>query len=183
MSESNGKEFLFLYPIVEYFNAESFIDYNARILNRCIDVRYRKKGFNINYAIFDDCEVSDIVELQPSDRIIKVGIDFSSHTQDMLYPSPDEILKQLNGGVKQLIIAGFHLWDCVTKLARKAYENGLNVMVDEDLTELFPIRLKDPNFINNLAGYPTFNPLKLNAGFLDAFKRARKNKPWMWQYY
>jgi hypothetical protein len=48
------------------------------------------------------------------------------------------------------------MWDCVEKLAKTAYEKGIDVLVDEDLTEFFSERLKDPNF--KIDKYPTYNP-------------------------
>ena len=95
-------------------------------LNRCIDVRYGQKGFKINYVVFDGSSVSDIIELQKSDKVIEVGLDFKTHTTKRVngeypYPDQDYILNQL-GKTNVIRIAGFHMWDCVEKLAKRAYE-------------------------------------------------------------
>ena len=143
------QEFVFLYPIPEIINFELgckrwmnvkepdlFKQKYKLLLNQCIDLRYRQKGFNINYALFNDTTLSDMIELHESDKILNVGMDFKTHTTKKSdgtysYPNQDYIINQL-GIVKVIRIAGFHMWDCVEKLAKRSYERGLNVLVDED---------------------------------------------------
>lgn len=189
------KEFVFLYPISEIFNFEienhgqskkggvdAFRKKYIDTLNRCIDERYRQKGFGINYAIFDDCVVSDVINLQPEDKIIKVGIDFKTHIAEKVYPDQNHILSQL-GEATIVRIAGFHMWDCVEKLAKYAYyayKKGLDVLVDEDLTEFFSRRLNDKDFRTDK--YPTYQPRRQGSMFRD-FMRAREQRPWLWQKY
>lgn len=167
------KEFAFLYPIPEYIDFEisnhewheqGFKNRYGHALNQCIDLRYRQNGFEINYVIFDKHPISDVINIQASDKIIEAGIDYKTHTTKRvdgtyLYPDPDYILDQLPK-LKTLTISGFHLWDCVERLAERAHERGLNVLVDEDLTELFAGRLNDPDF-----------------------RIDRKGEPWFWQNY
>ena len=185
-----NKEFVFLYPIPEIINfevknhgwhekggVEAFRKKYGDMLNKCIDQRYRQKGFGINWAIFDDCAVSEIIEIRSSDRIIKVGLDFKTHTTKKVYPNQDNILSQISG-VRVIRIAGFHMWDCVEKLAKRAYEIGLDTLVDEDLTEFFSWRINDRDFTTDK--YPTHNPRKKVS--ID-FMRARKQLPWLWQNY
>jgi len=150
------KQFIFLYPIPEIINAE--LQYKEKIkesyqiaLNKCIDLRYRKQGFIINYAIFDDTSISSVIKLQKSDKIIKVGLDFKTHITKQpngKYPSPNQnyILNQL-GEIKIIRIGGFHKQDCVEKLAKRAYEKGIDTLVDEDLTEFLSEGLGIQNLI------------------------------------
>jgi hypothetical protein len=154
-------------------------------LNACIDTRYRRKGFGISYAVFDGSPVSNVINLQQSDRIIEVGLDFKTHTTkhpngEYPYPDQDHILNQFNG-MQVLRIAGFHMWDCVERLAKNAYERGLDTLVDEDLTEFFTGRLRDPDF--KIDRYPTYNPRKAQGSMFDIFMEARKERPWLWQDY
>jgi hypothetical protein len=196
----NPKQFIFLYPIppiIDYEiqnhgwhedgGIEAYRQKYKSVLNKCIDVRYRQKDFDINYAIFDDTIVSEVIELQKSDRIIKVGLDYKKHTTKQPngrypYPNQNYILNQL-GDVRILRIAGFHMWDCVERLAKRAYKRKLDVLVDEDLTEFFTGRLNDPNF--KVDKYPTYNPRdgdKEDIGF-KFFMKARMERPWLWQEY
>jgi len=192
------KQFVFLYPIPEIINFEienhgwsekggidAFRQKYKTTLNRCIDIRYRQNGFGINYSVFDGSPVSDVIELQKSDKIIEVGLDFKTHRTKQLngeypYPDQDYILNQLNG-TSVIRIAGFHMWDCVEKLAKRAYERGLDTLVDEDLTEFFTGRLRDPDF--KIDKYPTYNPRKHQESMFDMFMEARKERPWLWQNY
>jgi len=192
------KQFVFLYPIPEIIDFEiknhgwsenggvdSFRQKYSKLLNASIDTRYRQKGFGINYAVFEGSPVSDVIELQDSDRVIGVGLDFKTHTTkqsngEYPYPDQDYILNQFNG-VQVLRVAGFHMWDCVERLAKRAYELGLDTLVDEDLTEFFSGRLNDPDF--KIDEYPTYNPRKKQGSMFDMFMEARKERPWLWQTY
>ena len=221
------KQFLFLYPIPEYFNSEigegayrllgrygddelaekiqkSAPEEKERIveerlcelkeefqriyrtnLNVCIDLRYRQRGFRINYALFDGSPVSDLVNLQESDRIIRVGMDFKTHTTkqtDGKYPYPDQdyILNQL-GEIKVITVSGFHMWSWVEKLARRAYERGIDTLVDEDLTEFLSWQMMRESFRTDQ--YPSYNPKTDEEGVVDLFMESRKDKPWLWQDY
>jgi len=184
------KQFIFLYPIPEFINFEIENHRHDEVfkqrykdnLNKCIDLRYRQKKFNINYAVFNNHQISDFIEIQPSDRIIEVGMDFKTHTTKLngeyQYPSQDYILDQL-GGINAIRIAGFHMWDCVERLAKRAYERGLTALVDEDLTEFFAGRLDEID----LDKFPTFNPRKLGKTEFESFMNVRRKKPWLWQEY
>lgn len=176
------KEFVFLYPIPEIIDyeinispeqdKEEFRREYKTILNRCIDFRYRQKGFGINYAVPSGSYVSDVITLQNSDRIIEIGA--------AEYSKEDFILNQLNGaGI--IRIGGFHMWDCVDRLARRSYERKLDTLVDEDLTELFISRMEEPEF--RVDTYPTFNPREFRKEMFDIFMKSRKDKPWFWQDY
>ncbi len=191
-------QFIFLYPIPEIIDFEiekhgrreeggtdAFRQRYASILNECIDARYRQRGFGINYAVFVGSPVSDVIKLQQSDRVIEVGLDLRTHTTkqpngEYPYPNQDYILDQLNGA-SVIRIAGFHMLDCVERLARRAYERGLDTLVDEDLTEFFAWRIKDPHF--RADRYPTYNPRRDGDSTFKAFTEARKHRPWLWQDY
>jgi len=194
------KQFIFLYPIPEIIdfelskylygkpNKDELKGKYQATLNKCIDARYRQNGFGINYAVFNGSAVSDVIELQPLDRIIEVGLDFKAHTTKQpsgKYPYPDEsdILKKL-GDVNTLRIGGFHMCDCVEKLAEKAYEKGLNVLVDEDLTEYFPMRMNDSDF--RIDKYIVRDLKNCQRDLSDVLSeislKARKGKPWLCQH-
>ncbi len=187
------KEFVFLYPIPQILDFEldkhslrqpadpaDFKNKYIQLLNLCIQQRYRDRGFRINFVVFQDCQVSPFVQVQPADRVIQINLDFATHRLQAVYPDPDEILAVL-GKTKIIRIAGFHLWDCVEKIARRAHQKRLNTLVDEDLTELFGHAIRRSDF--ETANYPTFNPRQAGEDFYTVFMQARENKPWMWQEY
>ena len=188
-------QFLFLYPIKEYFDVglgkDAFAylankgllentpqeiineynraktqeeklkiqkaDYERRIkifkpiysemINRCISQRYRQDSFEINFAVFDDCEVDcSVIDVLRTDRTLRVGVTKEQHFSKKIYPSQDYILNQLSKNTGHLRIAGFHTWDCVEKLAKRAYERKIDVLVDEDLTQFFVARVITDDF-------------------------------------
>jgi hypothetical protein len=164
----------------------SFRKFYSKILNSCINERYRKNGFNICYVIFEDSPISKIINIHQTDRIIEAELDFKTHTTpqpngNYNYPNPEYILNQLPEA-KTIRIAGFHLWDCVQKFAETSYKRGLDTLVDEDLTELFLDKILDTNF--RVDKYPTLNPREGRSQlFFELFMKAIENRPWMWQDY
>lgn len=159
--------------------ADSFRPVYSAKLNSCINWRYRMNGFSVNYAILDDCEVSEVILLEPGDKIIRVGMDAQTHRtkrEDGTYPYPnqDYILNQLNSP-ERLVVTGFHMWDCVERLAKRAYERGISTLVDEDLTEFFAGRLKDRDF--RVKTYPTYDARRHQRSMFDMFIDAREGKP------
>ncbi len=156
-----------------------------KALNECIDIRYRQNGFEIVYALLDGEPRSQIITPYPQDRIIDVGMDARTHgtrKPDGTYPYPDQnyILNQL-GTLNHLRIGGFHIWDCVEKLAKRAHERGINVLVDEDLTQLFASRVYEKSF--DPCRFPGHNPRTDGEEFFKAFMECRRGVPWLWQDY
>jgi hypothetical protein len=201
MKEENSKgakSLVFLYPINDYINhqihdewicanaksPEAFRDTYEFVLNECINERYRKKNFSVNYVVFDGELVYSGIELGHSDNVINAGVDFHTHVTQKKYADNNLILEKLkdkNGKIQHLRVAGFHMWDCVSKFARTAHEKGMNVLVDEDLTEFFPARMRDKNF--RVGRYPAFKPRERGEEFFRDFMKARENAPWLWQKY
>ncbi|MEK6906499.1 MAG: hypothetical protein AABW81_02665 [Nanoarchaeota archaeon] len=183
------KHFLFMYPIEEYFNVEIknrsygfnkeyYVERVKKKLNKCIDLRYRQKGFQINYALFNDTKISKIIELKESDNVVRNGLNFERHIKEKIYPDENFIINQLNNPSK-LIISGFHMWDCVEKVAKRAYKSGFDVLVDEDLTEFFFSRIKERNFIlNEYIPYKKRN-LDKNSWLMKEILKIREETPWL----
>lgn len=145
----------------------------ARKLNSCIHHRYRKNGFQVVYAVSLPESVIDVVDVKHEDKIVFTGKVTKEH-----YPSPNSILNQMIP-LQILRIGGFHMWDCVERLARRAYRRGINTLVDEDLTEFFGFRAFARKKDFRVKSYPSYTP----NGKREMFIAARKNKPWLWQDY
>jgi len=114
-------------------------------------------------------------------------MNFKTHTTKINgkypYPDTDFILNQLEKG-GDLWVTGFHLWDCVQKVAERAYSRGWKTLIDEDLTEALQYRIRDSDF--RVDKFLTFNPFawddERDKSFSAEFLKAR-SKPWMWQDY
>lgn len=146
-----SKVFLYLYPIKDF--ADQFVhfidstddrltDYEKLqrhdpfdALNDTIDKRYRKKGYKVIYAIYPDKEVFDL-EVKPEDGVIYTDITFHDVVANFEYPNEQYLIAQI-GYVDELVVGGYHAMDCVKRVAEKALENGINTLVDLELTDLF----------------------------------------------
>ncbi|MDH3352964.1 MAG: hypothetical protein OEL87_00770 [Nanoarchaeota archaeon] len=152
-------------------------------LNQCIDERYRSNGFGITYITFNGSGIHNSVDMSPSDRILEVGIDYNTHRTEEKYPDPDYILSQI-GETEHLRMAGFHCNDCVKRVAERAYLKGIDVLVDEDLTEFFVNMFNAPGF--KIGEYPSVDPRRFDTPSNDSiskeFFNSRKGRPWLWQY-
>ena len=56
--------------------------------------------------------------------------------EEVKYPNEQLLINQL-GEVDELVIGGYHAQDCVKRVGEKALENGINTLIDLDLTDLF----------------------------------------------
>ncbi len=187
------KEFLYLYPIHKF--AGSIIGSRwsnpaertniYRRLNEIISYRYRENGYQINWLMFNnfydhskpDLTLASQELIAPEDKLILAGITFDDLVLRKTYADPAVILTQINSSPEQLVITGFHLWDCVDKIAEKAYHAGISTIVDEDLTELYfwayysskPILLERQTKLN------------IPPNLVEYTRSRRVNKPWLIQ--
>ena len=190
------KSFVFLYPINEKFDVavesysygketpKKFRKRCKEYINEIIDLRYRKKGFQVNYAVYSDTRVSDMIDLKGGDTILNVGLTLNKHkikvNGEHLYPVDNaSILEKLNPDI--LRIGGFFMWDCVEKLAKRAHERRIDVLVDEDLTEFMFNRVFDKKLDRK-----KYNPkyiLKDKIFTKEKFLEVRRERPWLFNDY
>ena len=150
-----NKVFLYLYPIEEYSNVFNFEDEyydknNIRrpfeVLNETIQRRYRDNGFKVVFALYPDKKIFGILPKQ-EDRIIYTDVPFTKASgynsdgsrkayNEITYPNEQELLSQL-GNVDELVIGGYHANDCVKRVGEVAISNGINTLIDLDMTDLF----------------------------------------------
>ena len=161
------KVFLYLYPIKEFTNMfllsdDSLYDkWNIErplpILNKAIDERYRKNGYQIVYVLFPDRELYGL-EKMDEDKIIYTDISFSDFSaydefgnkkENFIpkYPSEELIIEQL-GNIDELIVGGYHALDCVKRVGEVALQKEINTLVDLDLTDYFFNLYKQKDYFN-----------------------------------
>ncbi len=201
------KSILILYPIQPY--ADALVDEEelpevkvryAEIYQELIRKRY--PDFQMICVMFSapgDLVKPDISQLlkgfsvNGNDIIGACGVTFEDHCKKRIYPKEEKILDLCPQPTKELIVTGFHLWDCVDKVAKYAYNQGINVLVDEDLTELFFFSVRGPGGIPILK-IPISKKESLKQTrrrlrkvgifgnfFLERSRAERKTKPWMVQ--
>ncbi|HAM96623.1 TPA: hypothetical protein DCP76_02385 [Patescibacteria group bacterium] len=161
-----SKKLLFLYPVEEYW-VNNFPFRNERSIKKLettIDLRYRQKGYEIYFATFRNRDVFQL-QLQPTDHVIRVETEFF---EGFKYPNPEQLLNQL-GDTERLVICGFHLPDCVVRMAQGAVDMKFDTLVDVELTENFAYR--SSKFY--------FNPEEYNFAniFVDGMHDIHKYSP------
>lgn len=70
------------------------------------------------------------------------------------------------------------MWDCVDKLAKRAYERGIDVLVHEDLTEFFSYGFEKGTIISERFSRNYIG--KFPEGFYKELIAERKIRPWLW---
>lgn len=150
--------FLFLYPIKLYFsNLKNMydlilhkIEYDTNRINEIIDARYRQRNYRVVWLTFcsedntgepDLSIMSKDIKIFEQDVIIASDISLNSFHDPVKskYPDSTSILKQIPD-TTNLVLGGFHQWDCIDDIAKYAHNQGIHVIVDEDTTETFFLR-------------------------------------------
>lgn len=142
------------------------------ILNDCINRRYRETGYQVIFALYSDKELYGVKKTE-NDKIIYTDITFSEASavdekrnikKNFVPKYPNELfLLQQVGPVGELIVGGYHALDCVKRVVEVAIQNGINTLVDLDLTDLFfnVYRIQDYFDINN------YNPEKFKTYMIN----------------
>lgn len=215
MANSSGedcvKTYLFLYPIREYVNRILGDPPSPRwtkwgmpeLYGRIIDARYRQRGYRIVWLLYskpDDLRAPDMESADPRFGFCPNDVFLSARLPHVMnikyfYPSGTRILCQL-GPVEELVLGGFHQDDCVDRIARVAYRNGIRVSVDEDTTDWLkhylhasqgepPALVRTPEeyvraFIDHLRrSDPDTTPRHAVDAIIMAQREDRTYKPWL----
>ena len=108
------------------------------LFNECIKKRYLNLGYKlivVRYKGYRENFTGGIINI-PVDKIIDA--DITSNEQLKKYADFEKLaheIAKLNH--EQIVIGGFHCFDCVEKLAKEVYKLNKNVLIDSDLTEKF----------------------------------------------
>jgi len=153
-------------------------------------VRERYPGFQVVCVFFskpsekkepDLSQKWDIFSLEESYTIEACGVTFADHCDNQTYPKENDILELCPGPIDELIVSGFHFSDCVEKIAKFAHKQGIQVFVDEDLTELFFYGIKMGVPISREASIRRTKKLFRESLLLDFVRENRKGRPWLVQ--
>jgi hypothetical protein len=183
--------FVCLFPDKNHIDSDSAITKKRELkyvgtLNACIDSRYREKDFQISYVLLRDGELSKYILRKDSDEIIfsSMSLKDTARMYDEkkdYHISTEEILSKLKPApINKLIVGGFYLTDCVDRFAKDAYILGLDVLVDEDITDMLPAMMDSYDF--KISEYPNYNPMRAGPDMCHRIIEKRKDKPWLWQF-
>jgi len=184
--------FVFLFPDKRHVYADNalahmdtcgILEYFQQF-NECIQKRYSDKNFQINHVLMRGDRICDKIYRRKDDSILFADISYNDmltfyKTNKNYHIDTKNILSQLSGNIDRLVVGGYLLSDCVEKFAEDSFDLGLDVLVDEDLTDLFSRFRKSRNFKTN--DYPTFNLASLGYYAINDYLEYRKDKPWLWQ--
>jgi hypothetical protein len=122
--------------------------------------------------------------VEDKDRVLETEVTFQNHVLTRTYIDNATLLSRFgdNQEIEHLRVAGFHIWDCVEKFAKEAHGSGVDVLIDEDLTEFLTSRIRSKKGFKR-AVYPSYNPRLYGRNSFNQFMRARRGKPWFWQEY
>lgn len=180
-----NKVFLYLYPIEEYSRAfylgNEYYDKNNikrpfDVLNTAIQKRYRDNGFQVVFALYSDKSIYGVLP-QQGDRKIYTDIPFTKASgynldgseksdDEITYPNEQSIIDQL-GDVEELVVGGYHAQDCVKRVAEVALANGINTLVDLDMTDLFFNLYRQEDYFD----LESYSPERFKNHMLEKMKR------------
>ena len=182
------KVFLYLYPIEEFtkmflFHDDSLydewgIERPLPILNNTINKRYREKGYQVVYALYPDKELYGLKK-KDEDMIIHTDILFSEASAYdengnektnfvPKYPNEKLLLQQL-GSIDELVVGGYHVMDCVKRVAEVALDFGIDTLVDLDMTDLFFNVYKQKDYFN----IDNYSPARFKTNMINRFGDSR----------
>lgn len=165
--ENMKKVFLYLYPIEEYtkmflFNNDKFYDelnvkHPLTVLNECIQKRYRNNGYQVVFALYPDKDIFGIIP-KKEDKIIYTDVLFTEASaidengnkkKNFVpkYPNEHFLIEQL-GKVEKLVLGGYHAQDCVKRVGEVALKNGIDTIIDLDMTDFFFTLYKNEGYFN-----------------------------------
>lgn len=186
------KVFLYLYPVEEYqrifiLSDKYYENHNLEnpiiVLNECIKKRYKENGYEVIIANYPDKEVFGISKSN-IDRIINTDVTFKEASgyredgsekplEEVKYPSEQHLLDQV-GNVDEIIVGGFHAGDCVKRVAEHFYKNGINTMIDLELTDFLFHLYKQPYFRKEVYNPSNYKQYSISLGI-----RYKENIDWI----
>ncbi len=130
------RAFILLFPQKEYLSEVT----DTQSFNDCIRLRYLNNDYDFIVVKYRESDLG-IVNLKP-DYVIDADITFEQSspytTKEWKYADFSYIAGKMPSiEYSQIVVGGFHCFDCVEKLANQIYKTNKNVIIDSDLTEMF----------------------------------------------
>ena len=135
----NEKVFILLFPQKEYLGT---FQNCTTLFNECIRKRYLDHGYAFYVVKYKNSDLGIVTETptQTFDADITFEASSPKTLKDWRYADFKFISENLPiEDCSQIVIGGFHCYDCVEKLANEIYSLNKNVLVDTDLTEQFDV--------------------------------------------
>ena len=131
--------FILLFPQKEYVTGY-FTEEDISLFNDCIKKRYIDKGYDFCVAAFKNSDLG-IVGFNPN-KVVGADITFEESSpytcKNWKYADFKNLAEKVDvDKYANIVVGGFHCYDCVEKLANEIYAVNKNVIVDTDLTEMF----------------------------------------------
>ena len=148
------KKLVIVFPEVEFltYSDPKIIDK----YNHCIRKRYLLKGFHPFVVNYENSKgFYNFLNKTP----INSGIPKATNPDFTKTINSLDIQKN-----DKIVVCGFHCFDCVYKLANEIYKLNKNIVIDSDLTDLFPSVIKQKNF-----NVEKFNPNSLLINTINAW--------------
>lgn len=175
-----NKVFLYMYPIEEFINILTFDDdyytkYRRekplKALNETIDLRYRNNGYKVVYILYKDKDVYGL-DVKDNDEVVHTNINFEDaliYNEELdipTVPSEQIIVNQLKD-VDELVVGGFHFSESVKRVAEIALNNGIDALVDLELTDLFFSLYYENEFQKDNYDLDRYKRLKMKRSFIN----------------
>lgn len=170
--------------------------FSSRI-NRAVQERYRDRGYDVHWVLFAEHQPSPLIEILPQDNIISADISFKTHTTKRpdgtyQYADTQQIIRHVRP-YQDVVVTGYHVSDCVDRIAAATHAAGHQTLVDEDLTENFLYLSSKPGF--RVHYFPSMKPEYLDNedentsepfSMRELSKKLRaeeqKKRPWLYQW-
>lgn len=163
--------FLYLYPIEEFYDAEFLYENETfKILNETITNRYRNNNYKIFFILYKNSKISKKINSFDEEIIYTdFTLEQTQNNEEVIYQASEQILSKIICA-DNLVIGGFHAHDCVKKLGEAAVNNGINTLVDLDLTEIFCSIHKEYEYFDSYS----YESKKFKKYFINKYTQGNK---------
>jgi len=131
-----------------------------------------------------DTEIlSSLIQLEPEDKIISVGLTWDDMHSRGKYARSDRVLRWLPSEIEELKLGGYLMYSCVSRFASYCHKRGIDTLVDEDLTDYFLFQLNREDMPDQreqvLEGFEYYRRFEAEDSiYWRDFLKIRSRQPW-----